>query len=58
MDATMYGEKGGVLVINNMPEPITLALERMRKKDPELVLIPGTPLAFQHCVLLHLIQIR
>ena len=38
----MYGDNGGKMEIRNMPDPISLTIERMRSKDPEKVLIPGT----------------
>ena len=46
LDATMYGDGGGILPITNMPDPINLVLERMRSKDPDKVLIPGTILTY------------
>ena len=41
LDATMYGDSGGKLPIRNMHDPITMVVERMRSKDPTMVLIPG-----------------
>ena len=37
----MYGDGGGKLPITNMIDPIDITIERMRSKDPEMVLIPG-----------------
>ena len=41
LDATMYGDGGGKLPIKNMVDPITMVIERMRSKNPDMVLIPG-----------------
>ena len=38
----MYGDGGGKLPIRDMIDPIDITIERMRSKDPEMVLIPGT----------------
>ena len=41
LDATMYGDNGGKIPIKNMADPITMVVERMREKNPDLVVIPG-----------------
>ena len=41
LDATMYGDNGGKIPIKNMVDPITMVVERMREKNPDLVVIPG-----------------
>ena len=48
LDATMYGDGGGKLPIKNMVDPITMVIERMRSKNPDMVLIPGmTPIGYK-----------
>ena len=37
----MYGDNGGKIPIKNMVDPITMVVERMREKNPDLVVIPG-----------------